>query len=154
MRSSIRNRFLGAWDLTGVRFQEKEGQEEQKNFHMCLSFNRLNKLFMEREHLGYESSWTEYFFPYPCPLNALKKTRIRGVIGDGPYSCSDFSEKSLGENEELWEIYKSIESSFREANDRLAENEAWYLSLVAYQQNQYSDVEDWISWIALEYWAF
>ena len=166
----VQNRFRSTWDLTGVTF---EGPEKNKNPHLCLSFNRINKLFLEREHLGYESWWTKAEDFFQKPSIVLGKSQIRDVIGDGPYSCSEFLVKPHGENEagatldksrgenksgkeneELWEIYTAIESSFREANDRLAENEAWYLSMVVYQENQYSDVEDWISWIALEYWTF
>ena len=158
----VRNRFLDAWDLTGVKLPKKEGPEDTKNPHLCLSFNRINKLFMEREHLGYESSWTEDFSLNWRPRNALGKSRIRGVIGDDPYTCSDFLDKSREENEsgtaldksygknksdkkneDLGEIYKTIESSFRGTNDRLAENEAWYLSMVAERESQYSDVEYW-----------
>ena len=158
----VRNRFRGVWDLTDATFERKEGQdkkgeqeEEEKNSHLCLSFNRIGKLFMGRNHLGYESSWTEYFFPDLLPLTALKKSRIRGVIGDEEYSCARVNEsREKNENEDLWEIYGTIESSFREVNDRLAENEAWYLRMVAEQESQYSDVKDWVSWIAVEYWAF
>ena len=175
----VRNRFHGVWDLTGATFERKEGQdkkgeqeEEEKNSHLCLSFNRIGKLFMERNHLGYESSWTKDFFTQLLPLTALKKSRIRGVIGDKEYACAPVdesreknesskesksgaaSDKSREKNEDLWEIYGTIESSFREVNDRLAENEAWYLGMVADQESQYSDVKDWVSWIAVKYWAF
>ena len=157
----VRNRFRGVWDLTDATFERKEGQdkkgeqeEEEKNSHLCLSFNRIGKLFMERKHLGYESSWTKDFFLRLLPLTALKKSRIRGVIGDEEYSCARVNEsREKNENEDLWEIYRTIESSFREVNDRLAENEAWYLGMVADRESQYSDVKDWVSWIAVEYWA-
>ena len=143
------NRFHSVWDLTGVKLPKNEWPEDTKNPHLCLSFNLINKLFLQREHLGYESSWTENFVPNLLPLTALKKSRVRGVLGDAMYSCSNFLDKSRGENksgkenEDLWEIYNTIGSSFREANDRLAENEAWYLSLVAEQESQYSDMKKW-----------
>ena len=152
----VRNRFHSVWDLTGVTFKEPE---EKKHSHLCLSFNRINKLYMERQHLGYQSSWTDYFFPDMLPLTALKKSRVRGVIGDIRYSCSHLSDTSpkenkiSNENEDLSEIYKTIASSFREANDRLAENEAWYLSMVAHKESQYSKVKDWEFFIVVEYWV-
>ena len=147
----IGNRFRSMWDLTGVKFQPREGQAERENPHLCLSFNRINKLFMERQQLGHVSSWTEYFFPDLLPLTALKKSRIRDVIGDGSFSCSDFSDTSPKENgnsnetEDLSEIYKTIELSFREANDRLAVNEAWYLGMLATHKS--SNVKNWAFWV-------
>ena len=149
----IRNHFKSTWKLNGVNFERKKGQEEQKNPLLCLSFNRIGKLFMEREHLGYGPSWPQHFITKLLPLTALQKSRVRSVTGDSPYSCSDFLNKSREDNEELWKIYAAIEASFREENDRLAENEAWYLGLVAHKESQYSKLENWEFLIVIEYWA-
>ncbi len=141
----VRNRFRGAWDLTGVTFKE---QKERAS--LCLSFNRISKLFMEREHLGYADNFFSILLWPPSP----ERSRIRGV-GDKEYSCADpdeargkneSGEKSEAEkektNEGLQDIYKTIELSFRETNDRWGENEAWYLGQVADQ--------NWASWIFLD----
>ena len=126
----VRNRFRGAWDLTGVTFKE---QKERAS--LCLSFNRISKLFMDREHLGY----AENFFSIPLWSPPLERSRIRGVR-DKEYSCADpdkSREKNESEkektNEGLQDIYKTIELSFRETNDRQGENEAWYLGQVVDQ---------------------
>ena len=49
---------------------------------------------------------------------------------------------------------QGVGDEITQMNDRLAENEAWYLGMVADQESQYSDVKDWVSWIAVKYWAF
>ena len=115
---------------------------------------------MERQHLGYRILVDRVFRPgYLLPLTALGKSRIRGVRDDGPYSCFDFSDKSRERNESETGLDKSCgeNKSGKENEDlsgnlqdhrifvpgertnRLAANEAWYLSTVAYEESQYSD---------------
>ena len=95
---------------------------------------------------------------FPAPFTALGKSRIRGVdIGDKSYACSVFLDKSRGEdksdkeNEDLREIYNAIESSFREANNRLAANEAIW---AWWRPRRDNTLENWMSWITVQYWAF
>ena len=139
----VRNRFRGVWELTGATFERKEGQdkkgeqeEEEKNSHLCLSFNRIGKLFMERNHLGYESSWTKDFFP----LTALKKSRIRGVVGDEEYSCAP-PGKSHEKNESSKESESGAPSGkSHEKNESGKESESGAPSGKSREKNENEDL--------------
>ncbi len=142
----VRNRFRDVLDLRGATFEE--------NTHLCLSYNPISRLVMERKHLGHEPSWLNYLVSPP----SLQQSRIRGVVGDGQYSCDDWNKshkenQSGNENERLSEVYKTIASSFRRANDRLGENEAWYLGMVADRESQYYEMERLVSGIAVRRWT-
>ena len=149
----VRNRFRDVWDLTGTTFEKREGEPENEDKpRLCFSFNTFGKLVMEREHLGYESWWFKHLILPP----SLQKSQIRGVNfeGDEEISCLDLTQSGeanpSGKNEQLPEIYNAIASSFRQANDRLGENEAWYLGMVAGARSQDSNVGRWISRIFLD----
>ncbi len=170
------NRFRDTWDLTGAIFQRKKeltyldlpfnGRNKlviEIPIHLCLSFNRISKLVIERKLLGSER--TKDFFPswlFSAPSNfflnwlsstPLEGSRIRGVRGTGMYSCASLVGlyESREENERLSEVYKTIELSFREANDRQGENEAWYLGQVADRESQHSAMGRLMSRVFLDF---
>ena len=125
----VQNRFRDALDFTGVVFPEKEEQSS-----LYLSFNRINKLFMEKTLLGS----AEEFFPRLLWPSSLKRSRIRSLetYSSAPLvsQSSEDNESSQTKNESLSAIYNTISLAFREANDRQGENEAWYLGQVADRQ--------------------
>ena len=156
----VRNRFRGLWDLTSAAFRKKETGE---NTHLCLSFNRISRLRVQRRLL-YDTRTKHLFqslrlFLFPSIGDSL----IRGVrIRDSQKSCADLrnssasnnGDRSFRGNEELSAIYTTISSSFRAVNDKWGENEAWYLGMVAGREDTISQMKRWpprwVPWILLD----
>ena len=149
----VRSRFHGLWDFTAATFQN--------GANLCLSFNRISNLVMEREHL-YQLG-TGQWFPKLRSPPSLEKSRVRSVsetthekvkshscAGPNP-SRDDPEQQSLRDDtEDLHRIYYSIESSFRNAKDRWGENEAWYLRTVANRKRE-GGIRDIVLGILLDF---
>ena len=127
----VDNRFRGVFDLTKASFET--------HAHLCLLDNRIGQLLMDREHLTTAQDW-QLFLKQPAVR--LLESRFRAVevppsdetgatpeIAQ-PYACAE-PNQSNSNHEHLHNIYRSVESSFRDAGDRWGENEAWYLGAVA-----------------------
>ena len=143
----VRNRFRGAWDLTGITFQESIGRTA-----LCLSFNRISKLFVERTLLDSAEGFLSRLLGPP----SLERSRIRSLTGSGTRSCATLASQSHEKNgssqiknEPLLAIYNTLALSFRESNDRQGENEAWYLGQVADRQ-QHPPLKRWVCWLFLD----
>ena len=130
----VNNRFRGLLDFTNAPFAE--------HARLCLLDNRIGQLLMDREHLSTTQPWQLSWKRsadrlFESRFRALEVTRSGEAVQ--PYACAepDQSEPDQSDNdrdsnhEHLQKIYRSIESSFRNANDRWGENEAWYLGTVA-----------------------
>ena len=121
----LRNRFRGLLDFTGAPFA--------KHARLCLLDNRIGQLNMEREHLNRTPPWQFSRKPLEeSRFRTVKATTFKTVT---TYSCAE-PNQSNGNHEHLPKIYRSIEASFRSANDRWGENEAWYLGVVASRKTQ------------------
>ena len=121
----VKNRFRGLLDFTNAPFAE--------HARLCLLDNRIGQLLMDREHLSTTQAW-QLFRKLSANL-LLEESRFRAVNvktseTDATYSCAEPNQPD-SDHEHLQKIYGSIESSFRNANDRWGENEAWYLGTVA-----------------------
>ena len=122
----VNNRFRGLLDFTNAKFAA--------HTRFCLFDNRISRLLMDRKHLSTTQAW--HLFPKLSANRLLEESRFRAVkvttSGEAaqPYACAELNQLG-GNHEHLQKIYGSIESSFRSANDRWGENEAWYLGTVA-----------------------
>ena len=121
----VRNRFRGLLDFTNATFAI--------DARLCLLDNRIGRLHMDREHLRRPQTWQ--FFRNLLVNRSVEQSRFRtaNVATDSAVAvCSRAApNESVSDHEHLPTIYRSIESSFRNANDRWGENEAWYLGTVA-----------------------
>ena len=121
----VKNRFRGLLDITNATFAESA--------RLCLLDNRIDELLMEREHLSTTHPWLLFL---EGSADRLLESRFRALevttSGEAaqPYACAE-PKLTDSNHEHLQRIYRSIESSFRNANDRWGENEAWYLGTVA-----------------------
>ena len=129
----IRNRFRGTLDLTGIKFLTNKAG-------LCLSYNRINRIVLEPEHLGipfrplgflprFGIIKSMYSPTYPLQLSKIQ--RVKGGNCAPLKAGRTASGKPDSAGEPLSEIYKTLENSFRDANDRTGANEAWYLRMVA-----------------------
>ena len=127
----VGNRFRGLLDFTNAKFA--------MNVRLCLLDNRMGSLLMDREHLIGTQAWQ--LLRKLSPNRILEESRFRAANVTTSetdtnskvaktYSCAKPNELD-GHHEHLQKIYRSVESSFRSANDRWGENEAWYLGTVA-----------------------
>ena len=125
----VDNRFRGVLDLTNASFET--------HARLCLLDNRISQLLMDRGHL---STTQNRQLLWNGLADRLFESRFRAlkVMTSGepnrPYTCAepDQSDNDLdSHHDQLQKIYRSIESSFRNANDLWGENEAWYLRTVA-----------------------
>jgi hypothetical protein len=147
----INNRFRSTLDLTGVMFEEHDAHIPSAHDtppSLCLSYNRIHRLVLGREHLGSPPSVSPYDLLIAQPLGSLladplQTSRVRPVVGteDAPQCAFADMTKSNAKNanrysEHLKEIYKTIGQSFREANNPLGVNEALYLQKVVEQHQQ------------------
>ena len=127
----VKNRFRGLLDFTNAPFAERA--------RLCLLDNRIGRLLMDREHLSttqalqpLTQAWQLF---WRGSANRLLDSRFRAVKvktseTGATYSCAEPNQPD-SDHEHLQKIYRSIESSFRSANDRWGENEAWFLGTVA-----------------------
>lgn len=146
----VRNHFPAMWDLTNVTFQ-KEGTDEKS--HLCLSFNRIGKLAMEGKHLYGEEFGTSFWSLFPSPSAEESRIRTVSVEEDGSFLCIGLEGIDEG-HERLANVYGTLEKSFREANDKRGEKEAWYLGKVAARESNSLQsqrwVPRWVPWILLD----
>ena len=140
----VNNRFRDLLDFTNSTFPG--------GTRLCLSGNRIGELLMDREHLS-TTSWWQLFRKRPAERLVESRFRALELTTSGkvafPYACAEPNQRGNvhaeadeqgNDNAEanqrnsghhLQKIYRSIQSSFRNANDRWGENEAWYLGTVA-----------------------
>ena len=147
----VRNRFRGLWDLTSAIFQNRktDNDELEKKSRLCLSFNHISRLVMDGEHLYGEQLGR--VFHNLSPSFPLEESRIRAVKIERrkSFSCADL-DRSQDKNEQLSKIYKTLELSFREGNNRRSENEAWYLGMVAARDTENAKMKSWVPWILMD----
>ena len=145
-----RNRFAATWDLTSSTFQ-KEGTREKA--HLCLSRNRMRQFVMEWEHLYGEEFGGSFWSLVPSPSVEESRVRTVSVEENGSLSCADLDAQSEG-HDHLAVVYRTLEKSFRKANDRQGENEAWYLAKVAARNSKSPQGQWWVSrwsiWLLLD----
>ena len=133
----VDNRFRGLLDITNATFAERA--------RLCLFDNRIGQLLMDRGHLSTTQAWQLFRKLSADPLLESRFRAVNVKISDKTaaaseagaaseaaktYSCAEPKQADNG-HEHLQKIYRSIESSFRNAKDRWGENEAWYLGTVA-----------------------
>ena len=133
----VDNRFRGLLDITNATFAECA--------RLCLFDNRIGQLLMDRGHLSTTQAWQLFRKLSADPLLESRFRAVNVKISDKTaatseagaaseaaktYSCAEPKQADNG-HEHLQKIYRSIESSFRNAKDRWGENEAWYLGTVA-----------------------
>jgi len=73
----INNRFRSTLDLTGATFEVQNSQVQ--NSHLCLSFNRINRLVFEPEHLGNPPSISPYQQFISLFAEPLQSSRVRQI---------------------------------------------------------------------------
>ena len=133
----VRNRFAGVWNLSGASFETAR---------LCLSSNPVNRLIIRGEqlykkHKNCFQRLRQFLFP------SMADSRIRAVEGKASYSCADPNDPKQN-HEPLAEIYATLEDSFRKANNKWAENEAWYLRKAAGEIAILRPENSWsVSWI-------
>ena len=121
----VDNRFRGVLDLTNTSFETRA--------RLCLLDNRIGQLLLDRRYLNTTQNWQLFWNGL---ADRLSESRFRAleVMTSGepvrPYACAE-PKQSNSNHEHLEKIYRSIASSFRNANDWRGENEAWYLAIVA-----------------------
>jgi hypothetical protein len=152
----INNRFRSTLDLTGAMFPTPDA-------HLCLSFNRINRLRLELGVLGNPPSISPYDLLIDKPWRSLftdplGTSKVRQIAGPADAPKCDVADMTKGNTqkgntsrqvEKLDDIYKTIGQSFREANNQGGVNEAWYLQKVV-EQNQQSPIGYWLSRVFLD----
>ena len=144
----INNRFRSTLDLTGAKFETQNPQAQ--NSHLCLSFNRINRLIFEPEHLGNPPGiypHQQFMSLFAQPLQTSRVRRIDDTECILPEQTSNNPENTPQDEEPLDDIYKTLGKSFREANDRAGINEAWYLQTLAERND--SNIGGQLAWIFL-----
>ena len=142
------SRFRGTLDLGRARFVHKR--------RLCLSFNQIEELRMDGDHLGGGANTPSSVFPRYLLGTSLYQSRIRSAVeGENSVRCVevDASEGAEvdGQSEPLDAIYKTVEESFQKGGDRVGANEAWYLGLLASRGQRGSKARIWIEKIFLDF---
>jgi hypothetical protein len=148
----INNRFRSTLDLTGTTFEPKKAS-------FCLSYNRINRLVFEPEHLGTPPGIDPYNHFKNLRGNPLEISQVRMIQASkssGDRECSVItptdsnSTNTTTQGEEpLDGIYKTLGKAFREANGLTGINEAWYLETVARRAHKVNDW-DWVERLFLD----
>jgi Pentapeptide repeats (9 copies) len=149
----INNRFRRTLDLTGAKFEAQNSQVQ--NSRLCLSYNRINRLVFEPEHLGNPPGIYPHHQFASLKTNPLQTSRVRRIgapectVTDQTTSNPTNTTRDTQDEEALDDIYKTLGKSFSEANDRAGINEAWYLETLA-KREQDSTIWADLSWFFLD----
>ena len=156
----INNRFRSTLDLTGATFvATNDAQKDHtsplasREHHLCLSYNRIQRLVLESKYLGEPSRFSPSHQWQSVFGNPLRKSRIRPIASHAHSPASESATEGIPQcavpqeiptttqqgnrqAESLPALYKTLEKSFREANDQAGVNEAWYLGTIAHRDAQ------------------
>ena len=176
----INNRFRSTLDLTGATFVATEAAQQNlpspsaaREHHLCLSYNRIQRLVLESRHLGEPSafrciisgrvSWAIRSAKAgyaQLPLTSTHRRPNRPLKASHnvqtPQEIPTTTQQGNRQAESLPALYKTLEKSFREANDQAGVNEAWYLGTIAHRDATGHMVQDTRSshtWAQLS-WVF
>jgi uncharacterized protein YjbI with pentapeptide repeats len=154
------NRFRSSLNFTGATFRTPHAR-------LCASYNQLHRFLIDTDHVGNPLGFSpsrQLASLFVAPLEASRIRQIRVTRRRDPSQSQepielncvlvDSRDKVPLENtsqdeEPLADIYKTLATSFKEANDQAGVNQAWYLQTIA-EREQDSAIWAWLSWFFLD----